>query len=366
MAEMTPVTGQGGRLQAQAIEAALRIGLLGGLLLWCFYIVRPFIEPLVWGGIIAAAIYPVFTAFRDHLMGGRNAAAAVIFTLIAFFLLLVPTLELGQSMFESAAGLASRLQSGEFAVPPPPEQVRGWPLVGERIYAGWQLASVNLEEALSLAAPQLKHVGTWLLGAAAGVGASILKFLVAVALSGVLLANARQVVAALQRLSVRLVGERGAEFARLAGSTIRSVAQGVLGVAFIQGFAAGVGMLVMGIPAAGLWALLVLLLAIMQLPALLVLGPVVAYAFTTHDTLPAVLFTVWNIVVGLSDSILKPLLLGRSSPAPMLVIFIGAIGGFMNSGIVGLFTGAVVFVLGYTLFQAWLEGPGPHGAPDAG
>ena len=369
MESTTPTPEQGKAYQALAIEAALRIGLLAGLLIWCFNILRPFVGPIVWGGVIATAAYPLFVGFRERLLGGRNAVAATLFTLIALALLLAPTIELGQSMFESAGRLAAQLQSGDFSVPAPPARVQEWPLIGEPLYAAWHLASVNLQGGLSAAAPQLKQLATWLLGAAAGVGADILKFVFAIVLSGVFLANAETVVAVLQRLALRLVGDQGADFAHLAGSTVRGVAQGVLGVAFIQGFAAGIGMLVMGIPAAGLWALLVLVLAIVQLPALLVLGPVIAYAFSTHDTVPAVLFAVWSLLVGFSDSLLKPMLLGRGSTVPMMVIFIGAIGGFMLSGIVGLFTGAVVFVLGYTLIHSWLEPDQPdavRSAPGAG
>ena len=70
----------------------------------------------------------------------------------------------------------------------------------------------------------------------------------------------------------------------------------------------------------------------------------------------AVVFAIWSALVGLADNILKPLLLGRGAPVPMLVIFIGVIGGFVVDGIIGLFTGAIVLSLGYKMFLAWLEG----------
>jgi predicted PurR-regulated permease PerM len=61
------------------------------------------------------------------------------------------------------------------------------------------------------------------------------------------------------------------------------------------------------------------------------------------------------VLIGLSDNFLKPILLGKGAPVPMLVIFIGVIGGFMLSGFIGLFTGAVVLSLGYTLFVGWIN-----------
>ena len=130
---------------------------------------------------------------------------------------------------------------------------------------------------------------------------------------------------------------------------MRSVAQGVLCVAFIQAILAGIGLLVMDVPGAGLWALLVLIVAVIQLP------PIMIYVFSVADTLPAVIFTIWGILVSGSDAFLKPLLLGRGLDIPMLVILIGAFGGMMLYGIIGLFIGAVVLAIGYKLFVAWLS-----------
>ena len=136
---------------------------------------------------------------------------------------------------------------------------------------------------------------------------------------------------------------------------MRSVALGILGVALIQTVLAGIGFLVVGVPGAGLWALLVLILAVVQLPTILILGPIIVYVFSTSSTVIAVVFAIWSILVGISDAFLKPLLMGRGVDVPMLVIFIGAIGGFMTSGIIGLFVGAIIFALGYKLFLAWLN-----------
>jgi len=142
--------------------------------------------------------------------------------------------------------------------------------------------------------------------------------------------------------------------AELAASSVRSVTRGVLGVAVIQSLLAGLGMLVVGVPAAGLWTLLILILAVMQLPSLLVLIPVIFYVFSVSSTVTAVLFTIWAVLIGLSDNVLKPLLMGHGSSVPMLILFMGSLGGFMAGGILGLFVGAVILSLGYTVFMAWV------------
>lgn len=147
----------------------------------------------------------------------------------------------------------------------------------------------------------------------------------------------------------------------LAVATVRSVTLGILGVALIQTLLASLGFLLVGVPGAGLWALLVLILAIIQLPTIIILGPIIIYVFTTSSTIVAVLFAIWSILVGISDAFLKPLLMGRGVDVPMLVVFIGAIGGFMTSGIIGLFVGAIILALGYKLFSLWLD---PDAQPD--
>jgi predicted PurR-regulated permease PerM len=154
--------------------------------------------------------------------------------------------------------------------------------------------------------------------------------------------------------------------ADLAETTIRSVTRGVLGVAVIQSLLAGLGFAVVGLPGTGIWALPCLISATVQLGVGPIVIPAVIYVFATGSTLTAVLFLIWSVIVLLLDNILKPLLLGRGVDVPMLVIFLGSIGGMLMMGIVGLFIGAVVLALGYKLLQGWmkLEVPVPEAGAD--
>jgi predicted PurR-regulated permease PerM len=338
----------------RVVEAVIRIGVVALIVSWCFMIVKPFIVPVLWAMIIAVATYPIFRKLNTA-MGEHRVLAAVLFTLMALTLLITPSLMLMESLIESAEKIAKGLESGTVKIPPPPASVSDWPMIGGRVFELWQLASTNLGEAIEKLGPGIKDMGNWLLSAAAGAGAGVLQFVFSIIIAGVFLANAQAGTRAAEAFSARLAGEQGAEFAKIAGATVRSVAQGVLGVALVQTLLAGAGLLVFDVPGAGLWALLVLILAVVQLPPLLVLGPIIVYVFSVSDTTPAVLFMIWNIFVGISDSFLKPLFLGRGVEIPMLVILLGAIGGLMLSGIIGLFVGAVVLALGYKLFMAWLH-----------
>lgn len=337
----------------QAVEAAIRIGLVFLLAAWCFLIVEPFIIPILWGMIIAIASYPFYRWLRDKL-GGRGKLAAALFTLLALALLIAPMVLLVDTLADTTQTLSGKLEEGSLTVPAPPESVGEWPLVGEQFAAFWQGASENLPQTLTSIAPQLKEAAGWLLTTAAGAGFAVLQFVFSIIIAAAMLANAEGVGGFLQALASRLSGERGAAYASMATKTVRSVANGVLGVALIQALLAGVGLLAAGVPGAGLWALLVLLVAIVQLPPLLVLIPIIIYVFSTASTTVAVLFTIWSVLVGMSDALLKPLLLGRGVEVPMLIVLIGAIGGMIGAGIIGLFVGAVVLALGYELFKAWL------------
>jgi predicted PurR-regulated permease PerM len=350
----------------RAVEAAIRIGMIAGLIVWCFMIARPFLVPIVWGAIIAVAIFHRYERLRAALGGGR-IMTAVLITLLMLVLLVVPSVLLGSSLVNGARDVVNSFQSGELYIPPPPSSVAGWPLIGEPIARIWSLASQNLEEALRQASPLLKGFGAWLLGAAAGAGLALLQFVLAILIAGVLLANSGAASRAARAVAKRLAGERGLEFVGVAEQTVRSVASGILGVAFIQALLAGLGFLVAGVPAAGLLTLICLVFGVIQLGVVIVLVPVVIYLFSTADTVTAVGFLIWAILVAPVDNILKPILLGRGVDVPMLIIFVGAIGGFLNAGIIGLFIGAVVLALGYKLFLAWLaQDATPDTAVDAG
>ena len=82
--------------------------------------------------------------------------------------------------------------------------------------------------------------------------------------------------------------------------------------------------------------LVALLLGIMQIPLLLLSLPIVIYVFATEATQTAIIFLIWNIVVGLSDNVLRPLMLGRGLDVPMPVILMGVIGGVIVDGLLGL------------------------------
>jgi len=339
---------------ANALEAFIRIGVVGLLVIWCFRIGRPFIQIILWGIIITVALRPIHGKIQSAL-GGRGKVAALLITLFAIVIFTTVGVMLSGTLIDGARELSFKIKEGTLAVPPAPKSVKSWPIIGKPLYEAWRLASVNLAAALSRFTPQLTAFSQWLIANAARTGVGILKFIVSIFIAGVLLTKADSGYKVANAIGTRLAGEQGEGLVNVATSTLRSVVKGIIGVAVIQSLLTGIGCLAAGVPGAGLWALLVLIIAVAQLPTLLVLAPIVIYVFSTASTVTAVLFMIWSIFVGLCDNFLKPILLGRGVEVPMVIVFIGAIGGFINSGIIGLFIGAIVFVVGYQLFLAWLH-----------
>lgn len=339
----------------RALEVTIRIGLVVLLAAWCLQIVQHFIVPVIWGIIIAIATYPGYRWMRG-VLGGRSALAATLFTLLVLIVIVFPAVLLSGTLVDSAQNIATHLSSGTWAIPPPPEGVSKWPLIGEWLATFWSLASQNLGAALRMIEPELKTVGGWLLSAAAGAGFGILQFSVAIIIAGVLLTHSSGAHAVAHNIAKRFAGDKGAEITDLAEATVRSVARGIIGLALIQTLLAGLGFLIAGVPGAGFWAMLCLIFAVLQIGIGIIMTPIVIYVFSTSDLVTAVLFLAWSVFVTMLDSLLRPFLLGRGvEEVPLVVIFIGAFGGFLASGFIGLFVGSVVLVLGYKLFLAWLN-----------
>jgi predicted PurR-regulated permease PerM len=347
-----------------AIEVAISLSLISLLLLWCFRILQPFLPIIVWGAIIAIAL-AVPVGRLDAWLGSRRRAV-LLFTASALVILLVPAYLFADSLIGGLRNLRLALETSEFSLPLPSEAVRDWPLVGEKLYQAWQAAAQDTQAWLADNVQQLRPILGGLLGRLAGVGLSVLQFGLSIVVAAMMLIHAEAAEAATRRLLARLMGgEQDQGLLNLSVATIRSVTVGVLGIAVIQALGAGVGMVAVGVPAAGLLALVVLVLAVAQLPPWLVLLPVVVLVFSEHSTPVAVVFAVWSLIVSVADMFLKPLLLGRGVEAPMPVILIGAIGGMLMSGIIGLFTGAVILALGYRLLQAWLNDDAGQSQPVA-
>jgi predicted PurR-regulated permease PerM len=344
-----------GRSSEEVIQIAIRLGLLVLLIYWSFVLLRPFISILAWSVMLAVALYPAFNWLSSHL-GGRPRLAAVLTTLSVLAVFLGPATWLGIGLVEGLRSVSDHLTSGDVAIPSPPEGVRDWPLIGPQLFELWNKASENLEATFREVAPYLKPLAAPILSIAGSAGTGTLKFLLSVIAAGFLFPAGPRLVAAMRNMLAHIVPERSKDFVALAGATIRTVAQGVIGVAMLQALLAGIVMKIAGIPNAGVLAFAILVLGIVQIGSLPILLPVIIWVWTARDVGSAVLITIFLVLVGVSDNLLKPILMGRGLSTPELVIFIGVMGGTIAHGIVGLFIGPIILAVVWELLMAWTSG----------
>ena len=350
-------------LREDLTETLIRVGLIAFLVIMCARVFTPFAGLVLLSMILAIALYPMYEWMAARFFGGRRGLAATVLVLVALLLIGVPLVLLGGAVATELGEFHEAVVNDTLALRPPNPAIAEWPIVGERLYNTWNTAAADLPAFLATNRELVKGAAVKALQMAGGGAIAALLFLVAIALAGVMMAYAKAGGPAIERIVVRLTDSmKGPRLYQLTIATVRSVATGVVGVAFIQAILLGVGFLLAGIPGAGVLALLVMFLGILQVPALIISLPAAGYLWGVDDemsTAVKVIFTVYFVVAGMADNVLKPMLLGRGVDAPMLVILIGAIGGMATAGITGLFLGAVLLAVGYKLFMEWVEGPEP-------
>ncbi|WP_196804310.1 MULTISPECIES: AI-2E family transporter [unclassified Lysobacter] len=339
-------------------DTLLRVVLIILLVFLCVRVFSPFARLLTLAMILAVALYPLYLRVV-RWFGGRRGWSATALVLSSLLLLGTPIALLGATVTSELSELYQRVEDDNLAIKSPDPSVAEWPVVGPRVFATWNSAASNLPSFLKQNREVLRGYAKKVLAIAAGGASTAGMFLLGIIVAGVLMVYADAAHNVFRRIFIRLTSaEQGPQMQTLCIATIRSVATGVVGVAFIQAILLGVGFMLAGVPGAGVLALIAMFLGILQVPALLVSLPALAWLWMADDgssTVFKVIFSAWFVVAGLADNVLKPLLLGRGVDAPMLVILIGAIGGMVTGGMAGLFLGAVLLAVGYQIFMQWVD-----------
>lgn len=349
------------RISASVLEALIKAGVILLLVLFCYQVLAPFMALMLWALVLTITLYPAHQRLTP-MVGNRSGLAATLIVLFGVLLLVVPSGFLLRSVADTVTPLIAKMQNHTLQIPAPQEQVASWPVIGPKLFALWQQASSDLPGLLGSVGPELAAFAKKLMSFAASLGGGMFMFLFAFLISGIMMAYGKAGAASMTQIAERLAGQvRGASFISLSSSTIRAVAMGILGVALIQSIAIGLIMMLAGVPLAGVWALLVLVLGIAQLPVALITLPAILWLWlgTDYSPLFAGLYSVLLFVGGLIDNVLKPVMLGRGVEAPMPVVLLGALGGMVSNGILGMFLGATMLALGYQLFMGWVKSQQP-------
>lgn len=354
------------RFTSGMLDVLIRAGLIAVLVVLCFRVFSPFLTLMVWAVILAVTLYPLHQMFARR-MRGKQGLAATVLVVLGSIVIVAPTALLMNSLGDSVRGLIQDMQQNTLVIPAPRDGVKKLPVVGERIYSAWSAAHEDFPAFIKRLQPKLGHLTQQALKIVASIGGGILLFLASFIVAGIVMAYGESGTRAARAICVRVTGkERGEALLRLSTATTRAVAQGVIGVAFIQATVIGLALIVARVPFAGVLAAIALVMGIAQAPALIITLPAIGYIWSSDDysTAMAVTHTVILLLAGMADNALKPLMLGRGVDAPMPVILFGALGGMASAGIVGMFVGATLLAVGYQLFMSWVaNGQSPDTAP---
>ena len=327
-------------------------------------VVGPFLTIALWSAILTVALYPLFDWLAARL--GSRRLAAILITLLCLIIVIGPVTWLGFGLIGSIDFIIRGFDSKIISIPSPAESVKGWPLIGEHVYRLWTLAANDMKTVLLEVLPNLKPFGSMLLGISGTMVVGLLEFVGAIIIAGFLYSPGPHLVGALGALLRRVFGQRSGEMLKLAGSTIRNVSRGIVGIALVQSFLAGLGFLVAGVPAAGFLSFIALVLAIIQIGPAILFIPVVVWSWTAMEAANALMLTAYMVPVGLLDNILRPFVVARGLATPMPVILIGVVGGTLAYGISGLFLGPVVLAVAWALLVAWMQEDDLGGSEAAG
>jgi predicted PurR-regulated permease PerM len=344
------------RVASRLLDVLIRAGLIAVLALLCYIVFAPFLTLMVWAVILAVTIYPLQQSLARR-MGGKQGLAATIVIVVGSLLIIVPTALLMNSFGSSVQDFVYSVQQNTLQIPTPRESVRDWPFVGQKIYDFWSRAHTDLPGLVDSMQPKIGELARKALAIVASIGIGLLQFLASFIIAGILMAYGQAGSRGSRSIFERIVGkEKGEALRRLSTATIRAVAQGVIGIAFVQAILVGVALLIAGVPWAGVLAAITLVLSVAQIPALIVIIPAIIYIWSSggYGTGSAITYTVILLLSGMADNVLKPLMLGRGVDAPMPVILLGALGGLATRGILGMFVGATLLALGYQIFMSWV------------
>lgn len=338
--------------EGELTRIVLAVLFIGGLIGFAGWVLRPFLGALVWAVMIVVPTWPFMTGVQRRL-GGRRWAAVTAMTVLLVAVFLVPLLAAVGTVLGNVDQIgAGAKHLAELKLPPPPQWLVGLPLVGERAAEFWR--QVEADSFGVVIAPYASELVRWLVAQLGTVGSLLVQVVLTVIAAAVLYANGEAAANAALRFGARLAGRHGEGAIRLSAQAIRGVALGVVLTALLQAAIGGLGLVMAGVPFAALLTAAIFLLAVAQIGGAMVLLVPVIWLYWSGATGWGTFLLVVMIITATIDNVVRPILIKRGADLPLLLIFVGVIGGLISFGLIGIFVGPVVLAVAYTLLQAWL------------
>lgn len=341
----------------------LTVMVIGGLMAASFWILRPFLGAMIWASMIVVATWPMMLA-AQRLLGGRRWLAVAAMSLLLLLVLVVPlSAAIGTvvSHLDDIVGFAK--QARDYQLPPPPAWLSELPLIGQRAASLWrEVATEGYAVVTTRITPYAGGLAAWFVSQMGSFGALFLQFLLTVVAAAVIYLHGEAAAERALRFGARLGGEQGENAMRLSGQAIRAVARGVVVTALVQALVGGIGLAIAGVPFAALLTAVMFLLAVAQIGAVPILVLAIVWLFWSGEPGWGVFLIVVTVIAGALDNVLRPMLIKQgAADIPLLLIFVGVIGGLIAFGLIGIFVGPLVLAVTHTLLNAWLDAePGPE------
>ena len=345
--------------RTKQIEQIAGVAILALLTIGSIVIVLPFLPAILWAVVFTVTIWPFFMKV-EKVLGGRTSLAAVVLTLVLALIFFLPLVYVGSKLVSEAPTAIDYAQGlTEKGLGPPPLWFKGVPLIGERLEGTWGALAQDTPKLIGMIKPHIKNILSYIVSAGAGMARVILLMILSLIFFFFLLKEGRAIRIGVERMAVRVGGEKGRHLLFVAGATMRSVVYGILGTALVQGIMSIFGLWISGVPnpvfigtVAGVFALIPIgLIQVVLLPA-------AGWLIYKGEIGWGIFLFIWSFtVVGNIDTFIRPMLISRGAKIPFLVVLLGVLGGLAAGGILGLFVGATLLSVFYTMLREWVATP---------
>lgn len=339
------------RLMEQLTGVLALVVLVGGALV----VVAPFVTALLWGAILAFSTYQIYARLAGAL-GGRRGIAALLIVLAILVILIGPVVYAGTAFATRVPDLVLAVQARlGSATPPLPDWIVQLPLLGPRIEETWEAIAARNPEVVV----RLRQLATPLLGGALAAGLAVVQgiglLILSVLFAAFFYLSGERLGAAIQGGMQRIAGAQAPVLLGLIGGTVKGVVYGILGTSLIQALLCAVGYVIVGLPSPGLLGLLSFFLAVIPGGTLLVVVPGAIWLVQQGEPGWAVFLALWTLAVGIAiDNVLKPIIIGRSSHVPFILIMLGVLGGAAAFGLLGVFVGPTLLAVAHAVLRDWV------------
>ena len=312
----------------------------------------PLLQSMSWAVLLAFLSYPLYSFLNDKLFNGKHSnICATIMTIFIIFVIIAPTISVGSIMAREAVDVYNRYQHLLRTTPFPIGEILP-PAIIDIIDEYPTLREIILETARNISSYGFR-IARGFLGNTIG----LIYNLLVIFISYFFLVRDGQVILNYIKDIVPLVEEEQMKFMNRGNNTLRGVVYGVTLTAIIQGILGTIGWWMVDLPNPFLFGALMTFLAILPfVGASLVWFPGAVYLFMTNDYKNALILFAWgSCLVSMTDNFIRPKFISNKANISTFLVFMGAIGGIIAWGFLGLFAGPLILSLSVFFLDNYRE-----------